>query len=123
MYFNMKKIHVTIKNRSCHKMISPTNKDLIKWVTYVCNINTTKADITIVIVNTEEMIKLNKKYRNINKNTNILTFSYGKNNIKKQYCIGDLILCNSKIKEESIEQKKKLKLIGHILLYTEHCTY
>ncbi|QCI26998.1 rRNA maturation RNase YbeY [Buchnera aphidicola (Thelaxes californica)] len=64
--------------------------------------------ITIRIVNACEIKTLNKKYRKINKITNILSFSYNIIMSKKKIFSGDLIICSEKIFNEAKKQKKNL---------------
>lgn len=60
-------------------------------------------EMSIIFTNGEEVKNLNKKYRNIDKDTNILSFQYvdwGKKLVKKEF-LGDIIFSYDKIIEES----------------------
>lgn len=70
------------------------------------------------MVKKSEMKKINFKYKNKKKPTNILSFSYNYYKKTKQNFIGDIIICNSIIYEESLQQKKKLiSHWAHIIIH------
>jgi probable rRNA maturation factor len=54
--------------------------------------------INVILLNSEDMIKLNKKYRGINSDTDVLSFSY---NDEKMTTIGDIFVSHKKIIEQS----------------------
>ena len=54
--------------------------------------------INVILLNSEDMIKLNKKYRGIDSDTDVLSFSY---NDKKMTTIGDIFVSHKKIIEQS----------------------
>jgi len=75
-------------------------KDCKLWL---AELATKKSFITIRIVSESESAELNKRYRKIDKPTNILSFL-----IEGSPLIGDLILCHPIIKEEAKEQNKEI---------------
>lgn len=99
-------------------------KNLIKKI-----IGTTKKELGLVneyelsllFTNNKKIKELNYKYRKINKETNVLSFSQniGLNNIvKKTIILGDIVLSLEKIKTESVIQSKKFKdHFSHIFLH------
>ncbi len=99
-----------------YKIYNETNDDLIKeikelnkFIKYVVkkeNIN--NAYFNIIIVNNSEIKKLNKKYRNIDKETDIITFALeDEKEMKSEVRIlGDIYISVDKVKEQS-------KLYGH----------
>ena len=54
--------------------------------------------INVILLNSEDMIKLNKKYRRIDSDTDVLSFSY---NDEKMTTIGDIFVSHKKIIEQS----------------------
>ena len=54
--------------------------------------------INVILLNSEDMIKLNKKYRGIDSDTDVLSFSY---NDEKMTTIGDIFVSHKKIIEQS----------------------
>ena len=57
-------------------------------------INKKKVSLTILLSNNKNIKKLNKKFRNKNKSTDVLSFpSEKKINIKKSPYIGDIVVC------------------------------
>lgn len=99
-----------------YKIYNETNDDLIKeikelnkFIKYVVkkeNIN--NAYFNIIIVNNSEIKKLNKKYRNIDKETDVITFALeDEKEMKSEVRIlGDIYISVDKVKEQS-------KLYGH----------
>ena len=75
-------------------------KDCKLWLSEIA---TQKSFITIRLVSENDSAELNKKYRKIDKPTNVLSFL-----IDDSPLIGDLILCHPIIKEEASDQKKDI---------------
>ncbi len=78
-----------------------------------------KIDLSVALLKEEEIKKLNNKYRNINKPTDILSFCYNKDS---KLLEGELILSLSIIKKNAKEGKKDFKeelslVIFHGLLH------
>ncbi|CAL4322370.1 rRNA maturation RNase YbeY [Buchnera aphidicola] len=112
----MIKVYIQI---SCKKKNIPHKKTFKKWIYSTIKKNVSNAIITIYIVKKKKMIELNKKYRNIKKNTNILSFNLGKNKKKNQnVLIGDLVICKKKVEKEA--KKYKLKLTARWAHLTIH---
>ena len=65
-------------------------------------------DLTIRVVDEEEMINLNSKYRNNPKPTNVLSFE-GQVATEFNYnLLGDIVICANVIEEEARQQNKDL---------------
>ncbi len=126
-------VNVEINNKSWHKRIKKPkiyfNKKLKKINKTISFFKKKKILFTILLTNSSNMRKLNKKFRNINKSTDVLSFPYFshkylKNIKKKNIYIGDLAISyeiiNSRSKKSifNIEFDKVwihglLHLIGH----------
>ena len=95
----MIRVNVEINNKSWHKKIqNPKNyldkklKKIPKIVKFFKGKNIT---FTILLTNSLNMKKLNKKFRNLNKSTDVLSFPFfSSNNLKfmkqKKFYIGDI---------------------------------
>uniref|UniRef100_A0A451DFK5 Endoribonuclease YbeY n=1 Tax=Buchnera aphidicola (Cinara pseudotsugae) TaxID=2518978 RepID=A0A451DFK5_9GAMM len=90
-----------------------------------------KVEITIRLVDLIEIQLLNKKYRNKNTSTNVLSFP-ATNNIyikhKFPYYIGDIILCAHYINKEALLLQKNIlehwaHMIIHSTLHLLHYTH
>tara|TARA_B100000780_G_C20904751_1_gene360103 strand:- start:44 stop:493 length:450 start_codon:yes stop_codon:yes gene_type:complete len=75
-------------------------KDCKLWLSEIV---TQKSFITIRLVSENDSAELNKKYRKIDKPTNVLSFL-----IDDSPLTGDLILCHPIIKEEARDQNKDI---------------
>lgn len=75
-----------------------------------------KITLTIILTNSEEIKRINKKYRNIDKETDVLSFPmYEKeeipNAIKQniETILGDIVICISKVEEQAKEYEHSFK--------------
>lgn len=75
-------------------------KQIYELCDSVCDFKVKKASFAVVYTDVKEMQELNKKYRNKDKPTNVLSFESGEveNGVTN---IGDIVLCYEVIKEES----------------------
>ncbi|QJC34586.1 rRNA maturation RNase YbeY [Enterobacteriaceae endosymbiont of Donacia crassipes] len=86
----------------------PYKNDILYWLKIIfMKTNIKKIEITISIVEIDYIQKLNKKYFQISKPTNVLSF-LDKNNFLKKTLLGEIILCKEIIEHESFLQKKLL---------------
>lgn len=82
----------------------PTKSDFKKWVTHALKNRLDNVEICIRIVDTPEIIELNKTYRHKPQPTNILSFPYEINReFEKTPLLGDLVICADVMEAESIE--------------------
>ncbi|MDD2907885.1 MAG: rRNA maturation RNase YbeY [Candidatus Gracilibacteria bacterium] len=80
--------------------------------------------LNIVFLDDDSIKNLNKNYRNIDKTTDVLSFHYFDdfNDLKKDDIAGEIIMSESKIKEQAIEyslgeEKEFYKLLIHSILH------
>lgn len=73
------------------------------WASAVLQYMDTEAELTIRLVDEEEMTQLNHDYRNINKSTNVLAFPTNIPDIIPQDIplIGDVVICPTVLERES----------------------
>lgn len=76
------------------------------WATAVLDAMNTQAELSIRLVDEQEMTRLNFDYRQINKSTNVLAFpaSIPEYIALEVPLIGDVIICPTVLKKESLEQ-------------------
>jgi len=95
----MIKVNVEINNKSWHKKIKDPKKYLKKKLKKIPKIikffKDKEVTFTILLTNSLNMKKLNKKFRNRNKPTDVLSFPFFSNNNlrffkKKKFYIGDI---------------------------------
>jgi probable rRNA maturation factor len=98
----MIRVSVEINNKSwCKKIISPTKyfKKKLKQISTIVKFFKNKdITFTILLTNSTNSKKLNKKFRNKNKSTDVLSFpSFSVKDLKsaklKNYYIGDIAVC------------------------------
>jgi probable rRNA maturation factor len=88
----------------------PTTPSFKRWVKTVLKNKMPSAELTIRIVDKNEMTELNTTYRKKNKPTNVLSFPFDmpeecKNDLP---ILGDIVICAEVIQEEAYAQKKTL---------------
>ena len=106
----MIKVNVEINNKSWHKKIKNPKKYFRKKLKKIYKIvkffKSKNIVFTILLTNSLNMKKLNKKFRNCNKVTDVLSFpSFSLKNLKllkdKKIYIGDIAVCYQVIFERS----------------------
>ena len=113
----MIKVNVEINNKSWHKKIKNPKKYFIKKLKKISKIvkffNSKNVIFTILLTNSSNMKKLNKKFRNLNKSTDVLSFpSFTLNNLKfkkKNLYIGDIAISYEIINSRSKKNNFLLK--------------
>lgn len=111
----MKKLKLHIQVNTKLKYFIPKKKKIKNWIKNILKEN---SEITIRIVNISEIKKINFKYRNCNKPTNILSFEYKDFKKNNYLLLGDLIVCPKIIKQESIIQNKNIESHwAHIIIH------
>ncbi len=98
----------------------PTKKQFQLWIDMALPKAKQSSEIAIRIVDEREIIALNKKFRNKNKPTNILSFPFTPSPFCPDNFLGDLVICASVVKTEAKEQQKKI--MAHWAHLTIHGT-
>lgn len=107
----MSSLHIEIQKIIVAKNI-PTSSDFKKWVHAALDTIYTSGIIGIRIVDEVEIQNLNRTYRHKNKPTNVLSFTYEKDSVKKENGVpflGDIVLCASVIQKEAKARNIKAK--------------
>lgn len=86
----------------------PTEAQLTTWLNAVVKRFQDSAEVTIRIVDNEEIQQLNNDYRGKNKPTNVLSFPFEVPEGIELDLLGDLIICKQVVEHEAQEQQKPL---------------
>ena len=106
---NIPQIHLTIQDNVHKKKLLPKKK-VLAWLNYFIK---KTSSITVRIVMPAESEQLNSNFRKINAPTNVLSFL-----IENKPLVGDIILCHEIIKQEALEQKKRLEdHYAHLIIH------
>ena len=83
------------------------------------NGNELNHEISVLLTNDEEIRELNKKYRNIDKPTNVLSFSIASDKtVNELRMIGDIVISREKILIEAKDQNKTFNdHLAHIVIH------
>ena len=81
--------------------------------------NELEHEVSVLLTNNNEIRELNKKYRNIDKSTNVLSFSTANANISSELkMIGDIVISKEKILSEAKEQNKTfMSHLAHMVIH------
>jgi len=83
----------------------PDRRKIRKWaITCLAELNE-DVELTIRIVDEEEMLSLNHHWRGESRLTNVLSFPAGKNTVMPEF-LGDIVICAPVIAREALDQGK-----------------
>lgn len=111
--------HIAVQNAASSSSI-PSAKELKQWAKAVLQKKMPRAEITLRIVEKDEMRQLNHTYRHKDKPTNVLSFPF---EVPKGVeldipVLGDIVICADVVKEEALEQGKSEKAHwAHMLVH------
>lgn len=90
------------------KKLAPAKALICKWAEQALAGHTDKTDVTIRIVDSNEMADLNKTYRKKSGPTNVLSFPVDLPKEILGACpfLGDIVICAEVVNREASEQKK-----------------
>lgn len=96
-----------------------TNKVLEFAINYLISSREFEYEVSVLLTNDKEIRHLNKKYRNIDKATNVLSFSIESDAyLSELKMIGDLVISKDRITYEANEQKKTFnEHFAHMLIH------
>lgn len=102
--------HIDIQNAS-NEPVPLSDSELTNLASLTLRDHQNQAELTIRLVDPEEMIYLNNTYRQQNKTTNVLAFPSSLPDVIELECplLGDVIICPKVLAAECIELKKTLK--------------
>ena len=85
----------------------PDHEEFVNWARVCLESLKDDAEFTIRIVDESEITELNRKWRGIDKATNVLSFPAGDNPVMPQL-LGDIVICAPVINKEAEEQRKTM---------------
>jgi len=111
--------HIDIQH-ACNDALPVTDETLNHWVTSTLRLHFESAEITLRLVNAEEITELNHTYRKKNKATNVLAFPAAHpEHVELEFpFLGDIIVCPTVLKQES--ENLGISLIAHWAHITIH---
>ena len=90
----------------------PPSSSFTRWANLAAADITGPSSLTIRVVDEEESRQLNRRYRGKDKPTNVLSFSYGDDQlpdtIDAGHLLGDLVICASVVSREAEESRQLL---------------
>ncbi len=97
----------------------PKKTQFAQWVECVLSHANQEAELTIRLVNLDEMQQLNHTYRHQDKPTNVLSFPFeGDNSLLALPLLGDVIICPLVVAKEASAQSKSI--VDHFAHMTIH---
>ncbi len=112
-----KRLQLNIDNQTQNNI--PEQQDFTRWVWQSLKNHYYRAQINIILLDTEEAKTYNQQYRGKDYATNILSFPY-EDEYRSGYKIlqGDLLLCPQIVEQEALEQHKTLDAhYAHLIIH------
>lgn len=95
--------------RACDDKYLPSDSTLAKWARKAIQDTNPDRELTIRIVDEDESTMLNKRWRNKNGPTNVLSFPFDGDQRLAPGLLGDIIICAPVVRREAEEQQKTLE--------------
>lgn len=83
----------------------PSDEQMTQWVEHTLSVTHPRAELAIVIIDTEAMQQYNAKYRQQNKSTNVLSFPAEVPEGVPHQLLGDILVCPHIINQEAEAQQ------------------
>ena len=108
---------ITLQNVSKSKNI-PNTKQFKKWLDHLLSRHKKNCEVVIRLVDNEEIVALNKKYRKKNKPTNIIAFQFETPQGVTTNYLGDIVICIPVVKQEAKIQHKTFNIhLAHLVIH------
>lgn len=113
--------HIDIQ-QACEMPLPVTDEMITQWAELALSSQTKAAELTIRLVDVDEITHLNFHYRKQNKPTNVLAFSSSlPAGVTLEYpLLGDVIICPAVVAQESVDLHKSIE--AHWALMVIHGT-
>ncbi|MDH3693714.1 MAG: rRNA maturation RNase YbeY [Gammaproteobacteria bacterium] len=99
-------VDVVVQNVSATSDV-PSNENISRWAQTALNdIEQEKSELTVRVVDENEIRELNRTYRGKDQATNVLSFPFTDPPQTATNILGDVVVCASVIKREAQEQNK-----------------
>lgn len=92
---------------ACSEDSLPTSQQISKWVNAALPVGFGDAELAVRIVDCHESASLNKRYRGLNKPTNVLSFPLNTPSNVPLKLLGDLAICAPIVASEARDQGKR----------------
>ena len=104
-------LQLGIDDLSSLSSLEPLETCVESWVsaTFASAGRADAPDLTIRLVDTQEMTRLNHKYRGSNRPTNVLAFPFENVAEVEYFCLGDIVICLDVVKIESNQLDKPVQ--------------
>ena len=94
-----------------------SKKLLLKYLSNKISVKlVNNSSITLLVTNNKEIQNLNKRFRNINKSTDVLSFHLNKKEQLKKKYLGDIVISTEFAKKQAIKKKVPLETELQMLL-------
>lgn len=104
----------------CHDAIPFSHNQLSRWVRMTLKKHIIAAELTLCLVDEDEITELNQRYRNKSQATNVLAFE---SNIpahikRSRPFLGDVVICPKVLHEESLLEERSIQAHwAHIVIH------
>ncbi len=100
-----------VSDLSALSSLHPLERCVASWVSATLAVagRADAPDLTIRVVDVQEMTQLNHKYRGSNRPTNVLAFPFEKVAEVDYSCLGDIVICLDVVKIESNQLDKSIQ--------------
>jgi probable rRNA maturation factor len=105
---DMSQLTIDIQRANSGDCYTPGDDLFQQWIS-ACITDDQETEVSIRIVDDEEMIELNNTYRQKNKTTNVLSFPADFPEELQIPLLGDIVICARVVAEEAREQEKSLE--------------
>ena len=96
----------------------PSESEIQAWIEQVVVEHQDEAELTVRVVDENEITQLNHEYRNKNKATNVLSFPADHDLPLDIPLLGDLVICAAVVEQEAAQQAKSLSAHwAHIVIH------
>lgn len=99
-------LHVDIQSASAEPV--PDEDDIRRWIAAALADQTREIEVSVRLVDTEEMTRLNSTYRGMDGPTNVLSFPAELPRELELPLLGDIVICAPVVRLEAREQDKNL---------------
>lgn len=106
--------------KACSERVSISKNTLVTWAKKTLSTYCKSAEITIRLVDKEEITELNRTYRKHDKPTNVLAFPSSLPDDFQKECsfLGDIVICPLVVKEEAISHHQPYRAhFAHMVIH------
>ena len=94
------------EDEDCTGRYLPSNDAISRWVSHALTRRTEPSELTVRLVEADEIVDLNSRYRQRASATNVLSFPFDQSEGLDIPLLGDIVICASVVNREAEEQGK-----------------